>query len=206
MPRAGVLAHPTVVKLLNGHRIVVMKLFPPDLAGCNETRFLEDSRMLHDAEARHRQGVLEFEQGLAVAFVEPVQQQAPGGIGEGSKDPSSILGISGDQIVSCRSGLSDGPVRPGRKSGEGEPSQFPDAHCDGPQHTDPVDIPVREFKNDRHPTTRLDDQRMGSRATEWRACATCAGQTTRLATTVRGYRSNMSALGQEATNALSRHG
>ena len=42
--------------------------------------------MLHDAEAGHREALLQLTEGLPVPREERVEELAPGGIGQGSED------------------------------------------------------------------------------------------------------------------------
>jgi hypothetical protein len=77
-----VLVDPPVVDQPDGHCVQEMQLLPPRPARRHEPRVLQHAQVLHDAEARHRQLRLELGEGAPVAHEQPVEQEAPGGIGE----------------------------------------------------------------------------------------------------------------------------
>ena len=58
----------------------------PRLLADDEARLLQHPQMLHDAEARHRQPLLERAEGLPVLLKQRIEQAPPGRIGEGSED------------------------------------------------------------------------------------------------------------------------
>jgi hypothetical protein len=77
-----VLVDPPVVDQPDGHCVQEVQLLPPRPARDHEPRVLQHAQVLHDAEARHRQLRLELGEGAPVAHEQPVEQEAPGGIGE----------------------------------------------------------------------------------------------------------------------------
>jgi hypothetical protein len=58
-------------------------LLAPDLAGHDQAGLLEHAEVLHDPEPGHGQLRLELGEGTAVALAQAVEEQAPGGIGQG---------------------------------------------------------------------------------------------------------------------------
>jgi hypothetical protein len=70
----------------DGDGVEEMQLLPPPSAGDHEAGLLELLEVLHHAEARHREALLEGAEGLAVVAVELVEQLPPGGVGERSED------------------------------------------------------------------------------------------------------------------------
>jgi hypothetical protein len=63
-------------------RVQEVQLFPTGPPGDDEARVFEDAQVLHDAEAGHLQLRLELGQRAAVTREEPVEQVAPGRVGE----------------------------------------------------------------------------------------------------------------------------
>src|SRR6476620_737584 len=85
-PGLCVLAHPAVVDEPDGDGIQKMQLLPPSLFRDDEPRLLEHAQVLHKAESRHGQPVLELAQRLAILLEEPVEELATRRVGERSED------------------------------------------------------------------------------------------------------------------------
>jgi hypothetical protein len=72
-----VFVDPPVVNQANRHRVEEVQLLAARPPCEDETRVLEDAKMLHHAEARHLQLRLELGQRAAVTREEPVEQVTP---------------------------------------------------------------------------------------------------------------------------------
>jgi hypothetical protein len=64
------------------HRVQEVQLLPPRAARRHQPGVLQHPQVLHHAEAGHGELRLERGQRASVAREEPVEQEAPGGIGE----------------------------------------------------------------------------------------------------------------------------
>jgi hypothetical protein len=84
-PRLGVLADPAVVDEADRHRVEEVELLPTAATGDHEPGVLEQLQVLHDAEAGHREALLEGVERLAVLPEQLVEQSPAGRVGEGSE-------------------------------------------------------------------------------------------------------------------------
>ena len=82
----GVLVDPPVVDEPDRHRVQEVQLLPALPAGDDEPGVLEHAEVLHDAEAGHLELGLELRERAAVALEEPVEEMAPGRVGERLED------------------------------------------------------------------------------------------------------------------------
>jgi hypothetical protein len=81
------LADPAFVDQADGHRVEVVEFLTALTAGGDEPGVLEDTEMLHHAEASDvGQALLEFEKRLAVALAERVEKKPAVAAAEGSEN------------------------------------------------------------------------------------------------------------------------
>ena len=82
-PRLRVFAHPSVVDEPDRDGIQEVQLLAPASLRHDEAGLLEDPQVLHDAEARHRQTLLQRAQRLPVFLKQLVEQPPARRVGEG---------------------------------------------------------------------------------------------------------------------------
>jgi len=89
----AVLVDPTVVDQPDGDRIEVVELLPAFTAIDDEPGSFEHLQVLHHAEARHLQLLLELGQRPAPSLEQPVEQMAARLIGQGLEDQIVLSGL-----------------------------------------------------------------------------------------------------------------
>ena len=86
-PLAGVLADPAVGDQLDRDGIEEVELLATGAPGHDHPRSLQDPQVLHDPEPAHLHPLEELGERAAVALEEPVEEVAPGGVGQRPEDP-----------------------------------------------------------------------------------------------------------------------
>ena len=89
----GVLRDPAVVDEPDRHRVEEVQLLPSRPAGDDEPGAFEHLQVLHHAEAGHLQLRLELGERAAVALEEPVEEVAPGRVGQGLEHAVVVLHV-----------------------------------------------------------------------------------------------------------------
>jgi hypothetical protein len=78
----AVFVDPALVEQLDRDRVEEVQLLPPRTACDDESRVLEDTQVLHHAEARHVQLRFQLGERAAVTLEEQVEQEATRWVGE----------------------------------------------------------------------------------------------------------------------------
>ena len=100
-----VLVDPALVDEPDRHRVQVMVLVAPLLAGHDESRLFQDPEMPHDPEPGQLRNLgLQLAERHAVALKQPVQQQSPCRVGQGLEHQVLVLhrGSICDRKVTCQ--------------------------------------------------------------------------------------------------------
>src|ERR1700760_2655343 len=96
------LAHPAVGDLLDRRRIEEMQLLAPVLPGGDQIGLLQQGQVLGHRLAAHVQSFAQLGQGLSATVVQPVQELAPTGVGQGLEHGVVVHGLN-MQPKSCMS-------------------------------------------------------------------------------------------------------
>src|SRR6185437_15059411 len=99
---ADELAHPAVGDLLDRRRIEEMQLLAPLLPGGDQVGLLQQGQVFGHRLAAHVQSLAELGQGLSVSVMQPVEELAPTGVGQGLEHGVIVHGLN-MQPFSCMS-------------------------------------------------------------------------------------------------------
>jgi hypothetical protein len=86
----GVLVDPAVVDQPDRDRVEEVELLPAGPASDDEPGLFQQAQVLHDPEARHVDLGLELGERAAFAFVQEVEQEAAGRVGERLEHPAVV--------------------------------------------------------------------------------------------------------------------
>src|SRR5689334_9718992 len=107
--RALEFADPPFADLVDRHRIEVVQLLAAGFARGDEARVLQNPKVLGHRLARHGEPVAELAQGLAIAGVKPVEQQASRMISQRAKD--LVHAANNRQPKGCMSSAIESPAK-----------------------------------------------------------------------------------------------